>query len=107
MILRAFAITLPLLLAFSGAEAADEAAQGERVYRDFCQKCHGVYGRGDGPALEYLTVRPPDLTDPGVLRNRSTDEIVSAPPRGREGLAKSALANGFHLGGGREELPRV
>ena len=78
MILRAFAITLPLLLVFSAAEAADEAAQGEQVYREFCQKCHGVYGRGDGPALEYLSVKPPDLTDPGVLRNRSTDEIVSA-----------------------------
>lgn len=78
MLHRAFAITLPLLLAFSTAKAADGASQGERVYRDFCQKCHGVYGRGDGPALEYLSVRPPDLTDPGVLGNRSTDEIVSA-----------------------------
>jgi mono/diheme cytochrome c family protein len=77
MVHRALALTLLLLVASSAAEAADDTAQGEQVYRDFCQKCHGVYGRGDGPALEYFAARPPDLTDPAVLGSRSTDEIVS------------------------------
>ncbi|HBZ72607.1 MAG TPA: hypothetical protein DEP35_23890 [Deltaproteobacteria bacterium] len=77
MVHRALAIAL-LLLASSTAEAADDTVQGERVYRDFCQKCHGLYGRGDGPAVEYFAAKPPDLTDPAVLGSRSTDEIVSA-----------------------------
>jgi mono/diheme cytochrome c family protein len=35
---------------------------GESLYRRLCASCHGVGGRGDGPAGAALCRRPPDLT---------------------------------------------
>jgi hypothetical protein len=32
------------------------------VYRHFCASCHGIEGRGDGPAAAALSPPPPDLT---------------------------------------------
>ena len=32
------------------------------MYTAYCAVCHGVDGRGNGPAAEALKVRPPDLT---------------------------------------------
>ncbi len=88
------AIAALLLLAPSAAMAADDTSHGEQVYREFCQKCHGVYGRGDGPALEYFAAKPPDLTNPATLGTRSTDEIVAAlVARGKDPQAShSAMA---------------
>jgi len=78
MTLRALAVPLLLVATSAAAQVADQTVHGKQVYRDFCQKCHGIYGRGDGPALEYFATRPPDLTDPAVLGSRSPDEIASA-----------------------------
>ncbi len=72
---------LGLFLMAGGVAAQPEpagtaAARGEQTYRSVCWTCHGLYGRGDGPAAQYLAVRPPDLTDPRVLGDRSDHEIV-------------------------------
>lgn len=42
------------------AHAAPSA--GELLYRRYCAACHGIDGRGDGPAATALCPRPPDLT---------------------------------------------
>ena len=52
-----FALLLVAVTAFAG-----EPGVGERLYRRYCASCHGVGGRGDGPAAEALSPRPPDLT---------------------------------------------
>lgn len=36
--------------------------QGALTYKQYCATCHGVAGKGDGPAARALKVRPPDLT---------------------------------------------
>lgn len=38
-------------------------ALGERVFRTTCAPCHGVRGRGDGPAAPFLDVPPRVLVD--------------------------------------------
>lgn len=38
------------------------AASGEEMYASYCATCHGVQGKGDGPAASALKVSPPDLT---------------------------------------------
>jgi mono/diheme cytochrome c family protein len=53
-----------LLLALQRADAAPPA--GEILYRRYCAACHGVDGRGDGPAAAALCPRPPDLTRLGT-----------------------------------------
>lgn len=39
----------------------DSLMVGERIYRTQCQVCHGVTGRGDGPAAPTLSPRPADF----------------------------------------------
>ena len=35
---------------------------GPSVFREYCAACHGVDGKGDGPAAEALKRKPTDLT---------------------------------------------
>jgi len=35
---------------------------GRELYVAYCASCHGVEGRGDGPAAEAMRMRPTDLT---------------------------------------------
>ena len=37
-------------------------ASGKEMYVSYCASCHGVTGKGDGPAAVALKVAPPDLT---------------------------------------------
>ena len=46
-------------------------ARGAQVYQTECASCHGLAGRGDGPAAAGLTPPPANLTDPVLLRDRS------------------------------------
>ena len=41
---------------------AGEGGPGRILYLTYCQSCHGVAGRGDGPAAASLRATPPDLT---------------------------------------------
>jgi hypothetical protein len=44
--------------------AQDErvVANGRRLYQWYCEFCHGMKGKGDGPMSASLTVKPADLT---------------------------------------------
>ena len=42
-------------------------ARGREIYMTRCAVCHGEEGRGDGPAVTGLPVKPPDLRDPGMV----------------------------------------
>jgi DMSO reductase family type II enzyme heme b subunit len=46
----------------AAAAQAGDAELGRRVYALRCAGCHGVEGKGDGPAAELLTPRPRDFT---------------------------------------------
>jgi mono/diheme cytochrome c family protein len=61
-----------LLLAALGVAAPGQRAaqtptgvrpsEGRELYLDYCSSCHGLQGKGDGPAGPTLKERPPDLT---------------------------------------------
>lgn len=44
------------------ADAPGAGGPGRILYLTYCESCHGVSGRGDGPAAGSLRVPPPDLT---------------------------------------------
>ncbi len=46
----------------AGAAAQDAAHPGKPVYDKWCAGCHGVDGRGSGPAAAYMLPRPRDFT---------------------------------------------
>ena len=35
---------------------------GQQMYKDYCAACHGIDGKGNGPAVEFLKAPPSDLT---------------------------------------------
>lgn len=55
--------------------APQPQATGRALYDQYCLSCHGVQGRGDGPAAAGLARRPADLT--GIsARNGGTFPLV-------------------------------
>lgn len=96
--MRAGMAIFGLLLMAGGVAAQPKSqgslARGEEVYRTVCWTCHGRYGRGDGPAAEYLAARPPDFTNPALLGGRSDRQIVTAlkKRKSRPGGAHTPMA---------------
>jgi len=41
---------------------AISSVAGSDTFREYCAVCHGIGGRGNGPAASALKVPPPDLT---------------------------------------------
>jgi mono/diheme cytochrome c family protein len=39
-----------------------DSVSGSATFKAYCAQCHGVNGRGDGPAATALKTPPPDLT---------------------------------------------
>jgi len=56
--------TLLLAVVLASACAGERAGSesGEVLYRRYCTACHGISGRGDGPAAKTLSPPPTDLT---------------------------------------------
>jgi mono/diheme cytochrome c family protein len=44
------------------AQETEILARGQVHYRRYCGVCHGERGKGDGPVVEDLKVKPADLT---------------------------------------------
>jgi len=73
------AVTMALVL--FGALAAQQikrvavqptlAGDGKAMFKEYCATCHGVEGRGNGPAMNATKKRPADLTQL-ARKNRGT-----------------------------------
>lgn len=78
----------------SEVRAADKLAHGETLYRTHCVVCHGLNGRGDGPAASFLF---PPARDFGSGRFRLVSSKNGAPFDGdlvatlRRGVPGSAM----------------
>ena len=55
--------------------ASISATDGQKLYENFCLKCHGVRGRGDGKASVLFDPKPTNFTDP-TWRNKMTDDQI-------------------------------
>lgn len=51
------------------------ADSGMQMYKTYCATCHGLDGKGHGPAAEALKVTPTDLT---LLKQRNDGKFPSA-----------------------------
>ena len=70
-----------MVLASSVAISQTKFDFGKREYDSNCASCHGVKGKGDGPAKPFLTKSPPDLTvlaknNKGVLPVERLNEVI-------------------------------
>lgn len=55
-------LALVLLTILPAGSAAQEEHPGKAPYDQWCAGCHGVEGRGDGPAAAYMLPQPRDFT---------------------------------------------
>ena len=55
-------VMIASLLRDGWARQAKPTSGGAILYRRYCAACHGLEGRGDGPAASALSPLPPDLT---------------------------------------------
>ncbi len=56
------------------AEGGDPAI-GEPLYERYCAACHGINGRGNGPAAAALRPQPIDMTEPVWQQGVSDDYL--------------------------------
>ena len=69
-------VVLTLLVVSSPEVSASPPAayEGRRLYVSYCQLCHGIAGKGDGPLVRTMKINPADLTT--TVRSRS-DTILT------------------------------
>lgn len=68
-------------------EHAPDLAHGSRIYQSQCASCHGVSGRGDGPAGVQLSPAPIDFTDQARADQRSAMSLYEAISQGVDGTS--------------------
>ena len=73
------------------APTSDSVAAGQVVYERYCQTCHGVNGRGDGPGGKGLEPPPADLAIHVPLHGDA--DIFRFVSDGIEGTSMVALAD--------------
>ena len=62
-------------------------ASGSEMYKSYCASCHGLDGKGNGPAAEALKVPPTDLTALAVKNGGKYPALrVAAIIRGEQEL---------------------
>lgn len=74
-------------------KAAPDVARGAALYQEQCAACHGVAGRGDGPAAAQLDPPPIAFTDAERARSRSLYSLYEAISQGVAGTAMPGFSS--------------
>lgn len=74
--------------------ASGNPEDGEAIFLESCQHCHGPLGRGNGQMAEYLDPPPKDLTSEST-RSMTDDEIREVIIEGRKGTAMAGFEDSF------------
>lgn len=68
---------------------AQELTDGKRMYQAYCSGCHGLSGKGDGPAAKTLPVKPADHTR--IEMNKYSDQyLVEIISKGGAAVGRSS-----------------
>ena len=58
-----------------GFKLKGDAKNGEKIYKQYCQKCHGKKGNGQGTMAADLDPKPRNFTDKQYMEGRSDWEL--------------------------------
>jgi mono/diheme cytochrome c family protein len=77
-------ISLFFLVALVSAAGAGDSAfeQGKHLYTEKCQLCHGVNGKGDGPAASAFTPSPTDFSASSFWQDHDDKAIAHIIEKG-------------------------
>ncbi len=90
------------IVIFTSGNAAAAAAKGDPkagldVYTKNCVRCHGVSGKGDGPAAKLIKSKPVDWSTRTVLTQLSEGDLVAVITKGGAAIGKTPLMTPFKL----------
>ena len=72
----------------SGPSGPSEA---KMLFANVCSQCHGLEGKGDGPAAETLNPKPRNYTDPQWQASVTDAEIKAIIVGGGQAVGKSGM----------------
>jgi mono/diheme cytochrome c family protein len=90
MKIRHLCIALALASGMSQVAIADTAAA-EARFKQLCASCHGVGGKGDGPAAAGLRPRPADMTTSQWQASVDDDYLRDIISKGGAAVGKSPM----------------
>jgi len=67
------------------------AAQAETIFKTRCSTCHGMEGKGNGPASITLNPKPRNYTDVAWQKSVTDDHILEIIVKGGAAVGKSPL----------------
>lgn len=67
------------------------AQQARAMFTNLCAACHGLDGKGDGPAAASLNPKPRNYTDPAWQASVTDEQIKNTIILGGAGVGKSPL----------------
>ena len=80
-----------VMLAGIGILWAQNAAEGKKLYSEYCSSCHGDKGKGDGLAAQALPVKPADHTNGAVMNQLSDQFLTTIISKGGSAVGKSSF----------------
>ena len=80
-----------MILALITAAPSALAADGAKVYAEFCGVCHGEKGDGNTRLRRGLTTPPRDFTSAAARRELSRERMINSVTHGRPGTAMLAF----------------
>jgi mono/diheme cytochrome c family protein len=78
-------------LSLLGVVHAEDATLGKTVYEGRCAFCHGVAGKGDGPAGAALKPPPTSFTNAAVWKSLTPEAMKSIIENGTPGTGMIAF----------------
>jgi mono/diheme cytochrome c family protein len=84
-----------LATAFLMANAAqgDESSQGKELFQEKCAICHGLNGKGHGPAAAAFSKPPADFTNPGFWQGDVDKKISDTVRNGHPPMPAFTLSS--------------
>ena len=68
---------------------------GRKLYMTHCYSCHGMTGRGDGPAAARLLPKPRDLTDDGYMSKKTDQDLYTVISGGSAAIHRFSEMRGW------------
>jgi len=79
----------------SGHAEPGDAAAGKVTYEKICSTCHGMKGKGDGPAAAALPTKPRNHTDGQYMNALKDDYLFKIIKEGGAAVGKAQFMPGW------------